>query len=114
MPTAAPATTRTGRCAPGRRATRMSRVTDADVAASGHLPPRAELRTVPGAAPEDPRQLHHRVPCIGIAQVERREAEAQLVGGMAVAYDAGGDQRLHIRISIRMPIRDVAPAPLAF
>src|SRR5689334_1017193 len=73
--------------------------------ASGHRGALMEARLAPFAAVEDGGQRTDRVVDIGVPRVERREAEAQQVGGAEVADHAARDQRLHDRVATA-PVRE--------
>src|SRR5690606_5894153 len=77
---------------------------------SGHGGAARILRLLPRPAIEHVLQDLDRVPDVGIAQVQRRESEAQYFGLAVVADDAARDQRLHDRIALRMADADVAAA----
>ena len=69
------------------------------------------LRPVPRAGVENVAQDLDGVPDVGVAQVERRDAEAQHLRLAVVADHAAGDQRLHHGVALRVAEADVAAAP---
>src|SRR5437588_12589802 len=78
-----------------------------DTSWSGDRRADAELWLVPGAGVDDLRQDRRGVPDLGIAQEQRREAEAGDVRGAEVADDAPGHHRLDDRIALRVAEGDV-------
>ena len=67
---------------------------------------------VPGPGGQDVGQRLDGVVDVDVAQVERRQPEAQAVRLAVVADDAAGDQRLHDRVRLGVRERQVAAAPV--
>ena len=63
---------------------------------------------VPGAACQHLGQLGRRVEHVDVADIERRETEAQQIRGAEIADHAASDQRLHDRVALAVGERDLA------
>src|SRR6056297_826595 len=82
-----------------------------DDAASGHPRPGLEFGALMGARLQHLAQGLRRVEDVDETGIERREAEAQNVGGAEIADHAARDHRLHHCVALWMAETHLAAAP---